>query len=90
VSLFDDAAPPGEPAVRTVSELLADVKAVLGEAFPESWVRGELSSFKHHDSGHMYFALKDAAGSTRGDRLIAALRELFALGDDDPTTLPAE
>jgi glutamyl-tRNA reductase len=29
-------------------------------------------------------ALRDAAGSPRGDRLVAALRDLFAL-DDDPT-----
>ena len=27
-------------------------------------------------------ALKDAAGSPRGDRLVAALRDLFALDDD--------
>ena len=31
-------------------------------------------------------ALKEAAGSTRGDRLIAALRELFALDDDDASS----
>ena len=31
-------------------------------------------------------ALKDAAGSTRGDRLIVALRELFALDDDDASS----
>ena len=33
-------------------------------------------------------ALKDAAGSTRGDRLVAALRELFALDDDDTAPPP--
>ena len=30
-------------------------------------------------------ALKDAAGSPRGDRLVAALRDLFALDEDAPT-----
>jgi glutamyl-tRNA reductase len=30
-------------------------------------------------------ALKDAAGSPRGDRLVAALRDLFALDDDAAT-----
>ena len=29
-------------------------------------------------------ALKDAAGTPRGDRLVAALRELFDLDDDAP------
>ena len=29
--------------------------------------------------------LKDAAGSPRGDRLVAALRDLFALDDDSPS-----
>jgi exodeoxyribonuclease VII large subunit len=24
------------------------------------WIRGEISNFKHHSSGHMYFTLKDA------------------------------
>jgi exodeoxyribonuclease VII large subunit len=26
------------------------------------WVRGEISNFTHHSSGHMYFTLKDAEG----------------------------
>ena len=33
-------------------------------------------------------ALKDAAGSPRGDRLVAALRDLFALDDDASPTTP--
>jgi glutamyl-tRNA reductase len=40
--------------------------------------RGIIGKLLHDPS----VALKDAAGSTRGDRLIAALRELFALDDD--------
>lgn len=28
-------------------------------AFPQIWVEGEISNFKHHVSGHMYFTLKD-------------------------------
>lgn len=29
------------------------------------WVRGEISNFKHHTSGHLYFTLKDEAGCLR-------------------------
>ncbi len=29
------------------------------------WVRGEISNFKHHSSGHMYFTLKDQASALR-------------------------
>lgn len=29
------------------------------------WIRGEISNFKHHSSGHMYFTLKDEEGRLR-------------------------
>ncbi|MCD4691243.1 exodeoxyribonuclease VII large subunit, partial [bacterium] len=35
------------------------VKSVLESSLPSLWVEGELSNFKHHSSGHMYFTLKD-------------------------------
>ena len=31
----------------------------LAEAFPAVWVKGEVSGFKRHGSGHLYFSLKD-------------------------------
>ena len=45
----------------------------------DALTRGIIGKLLHDPS----VALKDAAGSIRGDRLIAALRELFALDDDD-------
>ncbi len=57
------------PSVRhvyTVSALTAEVKAVLEDGFSAIWVEGELSNFKHHTSGHMYFTLKDAQAQIRG------------------------
>jgi glutamyl-tRNA reductase len=45
----------------------------------EALSRGIISKLLHDPS----VALKDAAGSIRGDRLMAALRELFALEGDD-------
>lgn len=29
------------------------------------WLKGEISNFKHHNSGHMYFSIKDKTGSVR-------------------------
>jgi exodeoxyribonuclease VII large subunit len=51
---------PGEnDRVYTVSDVTADVKAVLEASLPTLWVEGEISNFVHHTSGHMYFTLKD-------------------------------
>ena len=68
MSLFDDlpptfeeeAPPPDPPDVWSVAALLRDVKEQLGSLYPEVTVRGEISSFRLHPSGHMYFNLKDA------------------------------
>jgi len=42
----------------TVSQLTRFIKDLL-EALPLLWVEGEVSNFKRHSSGHMYFVLKD-------------------------------
>ncbi len=52
---------PLEPTVLSVSALVAEVKGLLGDAYPEVWVRGEIAGLKIASSGHMYFALKDAS-----------------------------
>jgi exodeoxyribonuclease VII large subunit len=44
----------------SVSELSALLKRTLEERFKHLRVRGEISGFKRHGSGHCYFALKDA------------------------------
>ena len=51
--------------VYSVSALTAEVKAVLEDGFSAIWVEGEVSNFKHHTSGHMYFTLKDAEAQIR-------------------------
>jgi exodeoxyribonuclease VII large subunit len=51
--------------VYTVSALTAEVKAVLEDGFSAIWVEGEVSNFKHHTSGHMYFTLKDTDAQIR-------------------------
>ena len=51
---------PGGPHVWSVGAILKDVRDALARDYPEVWIKGEISSFKLHGSGHMYFSLKDA------------------------------
>jgi len=44
--------------VFTVSQLTRLIKDLL-ENLPALWVQGEISNFKRHSSGHMYFVMKD-------------------------------
>ncbi len=44
----------------TVSDLNRKAKLLLEGSFNPVWVEGEITNFKHHSSGHMYFTLKDA------------------------------
>ncbi len=47
--------------IPTVSEINKYIKEILCNDIILSnlWVRGEISNFKHHYSGHMYFTIKD-------------------------------
>lgn len=45
--------------VYTVGELTRRVRFLLEDEFSSVWVEGELSGFTHHNSGHMYFTIKD-------------------------------
>ncbi|HXH82361.1 MAG TPA: exodeoxyribonuclease VII large subunit, partial [Candidatus Tectomicrobia bacterium] len=51
--------------VLTVSQLAAQLRAVLEERFPAVWVEGEISNFKIYPSGHAYFTLKDDGAQLR-------------------------
>lgn len=57
-SLFASANRAGQREVLTVSQLTRIIKELL-ETLPVLWVEGEISNFKRHSSGHMYFVLKD-------------------------------
>ena len=57
-----EAAADGGPRPLTVSELTRLVRAAIASALPGLvTVVGEISNFKHHSSGHLYFTLKDGA-----------------------------
>ena len=45
--------------VFTVSELTRSIRGTLETKFAAVWVRGEMSNYKFHPSGHQYFTLKD-------------------------------
>ncbi len=53
--------------VLKVSEINRYVKGLIqgDPRLRDLWVSGELSNFKHHRSGHMYFTLKDSTSSLR-------------------------
>lgn len=52
-----------EKGVLSVSDINRMVKDTLegNLLFRRLWVQGEISNFRHHTSGHMYFTLKDDA-----------------------------
>lgn len=51
--------PSNEPAVLSVSALNKLIRRQLEGEFATLWIRGEISNFKAHPSGHFYFSLKD-------------------------------
>jgi exodeoxyribonuclease VII large subunit len=65
LSLFDPP-PPAEAPVLTVSELTAQIRASLEEAFPAVRVSGEISNLARPASGHVYLTLKDSQAQIRG------------------------
>lgn len=50
-----------EPLALTVSEITRRIKHSLESSFGSVVVQGEISNFKRHTSGHIYFTLKDDA-----------------------------
>ncbi|MEC7981070.1 MAG: exodeoxyribonuclease VII large subunit [Candidatus Neomarinimicrobiota bacterium] len=51
--------------VLTVSQLTAQIKNLIESNYASIVVRGEISNFTHHSSGHMYFTLKDSHSELR-------------------------
>ena len=51
---------PSEWRVYTVCEITREIKRNIEEGFAPLAVEGEISNFKRHTSGHLYFSLKDA------------------------------
>lgn len=45
--------------IYTVSQVNRKIRVLLESEFATLWLEGEISNFKHHSSGHMYFTVKD-------------------------------
>src|SRR3984893_13213525 len=50
---------PPDRRVWTVRDLVAAVRTHIEREYGDIWVEGEISNFRAHDSGHLYFTLKD-------------------------------
>jgi exodeoxyribonuclease VII large subunit len=57
--LLANVAPGDNSPALTVTELSGALKRTIENAFGQVRVRGEISGFKRHSSGHCYFSLKD-------------------------------
>lgn len=51
--------------ILTVEGLNRLIRGQIESRFTQVWVKGELSNFKAHTSGHFYFSLKDANSQVR-------------------------
>ena len=45
--------------VYSVSEITLLIREVIEDSFPAIWIEGEVSNYRPHHSGHLYFTLKD-------------------------------
>lgn len=60
--IHEEIVPPkaAEPKILSVSDVNKAVRGTLESTYRLLWVKGELSNFKAHTSGHFYFSLKDS------------------------------
>ena len=54
-----------EDKVLSVAEITREIKTSLENEFSGLWIEGEISNFKRHTSGHLYFSLKDNQAALR-------------------------
>lgn len=45
--------------ILSITEITRQIKGTLELGFSDVWIQGEISNFKLHSSGHLYFTLKD-------------------------------
>jgi len=57
-------APPARK-IWAVRELVSAVRTRLEQEYTDVWVEGEISNFRSHGSGHLYFTLKDEHSQIR-------------------------
>src|SRR5215467_7919944 len=71
-----------ERRVWVVRDLVAAVRTNIEREYSDIWVEGEISNFRAHDSGHLYFTLKDDTSQIRAVMFRSQARLLrFRPGD---------
>ena len=73
-----------EPIMATVSQLNAYMKRVVDgqTALNDIWIKGEISNFKDHYSGHLYITLKDEGGVLKAVMFKSAAQNLTFRPED--------
>src|SRR5579862_3066374 len=56
---------PADRRTWTVRDLVAAVRNHIEREYSDVWVEGEISNFRAHESGHLYFTLKDRSAQIR-------------------------
>lgn len=56
---------PVDRRIWSVRDLVAAVRTHIEREYGDTWVEGEISNFRAHDSGHLYFTLKDQNSQIR-------------------------
>ena len=57
--MFDYNTEINDTKIYSITEITHEIKVLLETTLPTVWIEGEISNFKLHTSGHMYFSLKD-------------------------------
>lgn len=75
---------PASAKVYTVSEVNQLIRDVIERdvRLQTCYVTGEISNFKHHSSGHMYFTLKDEKSRLRAVMFASRVKRLSFLPED--------
>src|SRR5438046_9697614 len=68
--------------IRTVRDLVSTVRTPIEREYGDVWVEGEISNFRAHDSGHLYFTLKDQNAQIRAVMFRSSARLLRFRPDD--------
>src|SRR5438094_9650771 len=73
---------PLERRIWTVRDLVSTVRTHIEREYGDVWVEGAISNFRAHDSGHLYFTLKDQNAQIRAVMFRASARLLRSRPDD--------
>src|SRR5436190_4305217 len=73
---------PPDLRVWSVHDLVAAVRTHIEREYSDTWVEGEISNFRAHDSGHLYFTLKDQNAQIRAVMFRSSARLLRFRPDD--------